>query len=115
MPVRETDNLALTQQTSVWQECKRKRINGFFLEIPGGHVGFFEGHERQTIAMTEKLIRQGVIEQVQVVFERKVASAAWSTWFSDGLNILDLPLELCMCVPGLAQFIANEINARKGN
>ncbi|MCP5088144.1 MAG: hypothetical protein GY952_15235 [Rhodobacteraceae bacterium] len=99
----------------IWQTCKGKRIGGFFLHHGRFYTGFLVGKARQIITLIEKMIRLRWIDRVNVVHERAIGSGVVPGWFEGGLNISDLPPDQAAQVPGLAQLIANEIKARRGN
>ncbi len=109
----ETEKQAESEQRHIWVDCKRKGINGFFLAFGETYVGLFEGAERSVISQIESLIRRNRVAQVTVLREQLVVAPLWTEWYSDGENLLGLDAKHYAKVPGLAQFVANTINARK--
>ncbi|MEM9851181.1 MAG: hypothetical protein AAF761_04195 [Pseudomonadota bacterium] len=89
-------------QREVWRRSLRGSITGFFVRAGDTLVGYFEGDNRPICASVEKMLRQRIVDRIDVVRENPIAVRAWTDWSEGAYLFDDLPRERYRAVPDLA-------------
>ena len=109
LSVAGTENQAKSEQRKICAECRKRRINGFFLAFEDIWVGLFEGSEKAVLAQIEGLIRKRRIHRVTVVREAELKSPGWTSWYDESQSLEGLGTDFYNKTPGLAQFMINKL------
>lgn len=100
-----------TLQRKMGAASVHKGISGFFLAHGDTYLGVFEGPDKKVLAQIEGVVRKEFVTGLTVISECEIDTTMWDGWFRGKYALNDLPEDWIARMPGLAQIIADTLDA----